>query len=357
MSNFQINELRRNPITRRWVIYQKNLFTLEEILAKIPKSEDTSEQRKIENCPFCAGNESLTPPVIRTYKDGKFYPHKDINNWEIRVVPNKYPVFRIEGEIERRGKGMVDVMNGKGAHEIIIESPNHYEYFEDFPLKSIYGVFMTYRERAFDLEQKANLGHLFIFKTQIIPPSGNVDHPHSQLIISPIIPEKVKRELGGAKDYFNIKERCVFCDIIDEHLNRSEQVIEENSDFISLVPIFSSKLIEIWILPKNHSCRFSDIETESIENLARITKNSLGRMKKLFSPLSFSLHLFSAPNKAFSERRKGYWESLESDYHWHFKIIFRSPIITDYYGNFNLGTGIPLNPVLPEQVAYALRNV
>jgi UDPglucose--hexose-1-phosphate uridylyltransferase len=367
-----MNEVRRNPITRRWIVYLKDWKSLSEIFDCIqPMNQaQADKEKKIRqeeshwdyhlksnpHCKYCAGNERQTPPAIRVMKNKDIYIKEEIPGWQVRVIPNPNPLFKIEGDLKRRGIGWMDVMNGRGAHEVIIESPTHRPRFENLPQEQIVRVLASYRERFLDLENDANLGHLYIFKNQMDVSTDSFDHPHSELIASPMVGEKVRRELDGARIHYQTKERCIFCDLIYEYQTKDSQIIFENKHFIALIPLFASKLFEIWVLPKQHEANYKSVEVTALDDLAEAILKCLTKLRKILSPLGFSMLLFSSPNKNWGDKR-GYWATIGQDYHWHFKIIGRFLSLRELTSHPVIGTGLRINPVLPEIVAKYLRDL
>src|SRR5690348_13897994 len=189
-------------------------------------------------CPFCYGNESKTPPEILAYRPSSNgpAPTKDSPGWTVRVVPNKFPALGIEGNLNRRAEGMFDRMNGVGAHEVIIESPDHGASLASMPEKRIEDTLWAFRDRILDLRQDKRFKYILIFKNHGEAAGASLEHAHCQLIALPIVPRRVSEELEGAKQYFIYKERCVFCDIIRQELDTGSRVVAENKDFVTIAP-------------------------------------------------------------------------------------------------------------------------
>ncbi len=206
-------DLRKDPITGRWVIIstdrqkRPNDFRLESatILGR-------------EHCPFCPGHEAMTPPEVLSYRTDGSAPNTP--GWNVRVVPNKFPALQVEGNLDRQGEGMFDRMNGIGAHEVIIETPDHDRPLAMMSEQEIERVFWACRERMLDLKRDFRLRYILIFKNHGAPAGATLAHPHSQLIALPIVPELVREEIDGARQHFQFKERCVFCDIVHQELAR-----------------------------------------------------------------------------------------------------------------------------------------
>ena len=186
-------------------------------------------------CPFCPGNESTTPPEILAYCPGENV-RRDTAGWNLRVVPNKFPALGIEGDLDRQADGMFDKMNGVGAHEVVIETPDHGETLATMPLKRVEDMLWAFRDRILDLKQDRRFKYILVFKNHGEGAGASLEHPHSQIIALPILPKQVVEELEGAKKYFSNKERCIFCDIIRQESEMQVRVAAENQDFVTICP-------------------------------------------------------------------------------------------------------------------------
>jgi UDPglucose--hexose-1-phosphate uridylyltransferase len=328
-------ELRKDPIHGRWVIISTER-------SRRP-SDFTPEERKPVGgfCPLCEGNEDRTPPEIIAYRENGTPPNTP--GWTLRVVPNKFPALRIEGDLNREGEGIYDKMNGIGAHEVVIETPRHSETLATMPLKSVGHVLTAYRDRIVDLRNDQRLRYVLVFKNHGVAAGASLEHSHSQLIALPIVPRRVAEEIEGAKNYFNYKDRCVFCDIIRQELQQKRRVILENKAFLSVAPFASRFPFETWILPKTHYPSYEKMESSLYEQVAQILSETLKRMNRVLNdpPYNYVLHTSS-------------FSGLESEhYHWHVEIM---PKLTKVAG-FEWGTGFYINPTPPEEAAEYLREV
>ena len=228
-------------------------------------------------CPFCEGHEEYTPQEVLSYRrsGGPNGP-----GWDVRVVPNKFPALEVEGDLDRQGEGLYDKMNGVGAHEVIIETPDHTASLATMPAAGVERVLWAYRERVLDLKQDRRFRYILIFKNHGEAAGASLDHSHSQLIALPVIPRNVRDEISGARRHFEHKERCVFCDIVRQELDSRVRVISENADFVALSPYAPRFPFETWILPKRHGSNFEDAPRHEYESLARMLKDTLLRMNR-----------------------------------------------------------------------------
>lgn len=339
-----MSTLRRDPITGRWVI---NLDRTKD------KSSSLTDLEKLTQkgiCPFCEGNEKYTPPEIFAIRnDGT---QKDKPGWQVRVVSNVSPALRIEGELDRRAELMYDLMNGVGAHEIIIETPQHIANLADLEVSQIQKILQAYKERILDLKKDKRFRSVVIFKNHgERAGSSPIKHTHSQLIALSITPKSIKEELVGAKEYYDYKNRCVYCDMIRQELSAEKRMVSTNPHFIAICPFASRFTHEVWILPKKHSVDFEQINEELAGSLASLLKEVLLRLKILLKNPPYNFILHTGPNRTF--RRGGAWKTLDEDYHWHIEIMPRYTRID----GFEWGTGFYINSATPEKAAEGLRKV
>jgi UDPglucose--hexose-1-phosphate uridylyltransferase len=340
MQQTDMHELRKDPLLGRWVAVLNN--------SKPPSGYLLAPENESEkDCLFCSGKENELPAEIMSIPNHG--PDTSPIKWWTRVVPNVSPVFRVEGDLGRRGEGMYDKMNSVGATEIIVESPYHSVRPEDIGLDQMARVLITYRDRIADLEKDQRLRYTLIYKNSGVSSGAVSSHPISHLVSTPVIPKRVKEELDGAKQYFAYKERCIFCDFISEELRFGGRVIIETRSFIAFCPYASKFPFEFWILPKRHSCAFQDISTEEIEDMALIFSAVLRKLRAVFDGVSFNYFIHSAPNRI---PRKNHWHTLGEDFHWHLEVIPRLLMTS----GFEWGSGLYILPTSPEEAAKYLRE-
>jgi UDPglucose--hexose-1-phosphate uridylyltransferase len=329
-------QLRKDPITFEWVIIAGER---KERPQDFPKIWDNGELPAYDpKCPFCPGNEHLTPPEILTLRDGQTPP-----NWLLRVVPNKFPALRIEGSTERLGKGMFDYMDGVGAHEVIIETPIHNARLPTLPGEQVKRVLLAYRERILDLKNDIRFVYILVFRNEGKEAGASLRHPHSQLIALPFIPHEVVLEIEGMKRYYSFRERCPFCDMVKEELSFKERIIAESENFLALEPFASKYPFETLLLPKRHHPSFADEPEQMLEEFAFFLRDILHRLDKALQNPPYNYTLHNIPLRNYSS----------DGFHWHLEII---PRISTPAG-FELGSGIYINTVPPEDAAKILREV
>ncbi len=329
-----MNELRRDPITGRWIIV---------FLDKVPKVSDFKVEvhtKNKDNCPFCWGNEVLTPPEIIAHR--KFGPPNS-PDWTVRVVPNKFPALKIEGELNKEGIGVFDMMNGIGAHEVIVDTPDHFRDMADLTGAETEEVVWTYLARSIDLRRDRRFKYILIFKNYGKSAGASLEHPHSQLIALPIVPKRVQEEIDGAAKYYEYKERCVFCDILRQERDEKERIIYEDEKFLAFCPYVSRFSYEVWILPKRHQSDFTGMDRDYVPCLSRALRDSLARLKTLFSDPPYNFIIHTSPVNGHERE----------DYHWHIEIM---PKLSKIAG-FEWGSGFYINPVPPAIAAKNLLSV
>lgn len=330
-------ELRRDPVIGRWVIVASERANRPYRFQ--PAETPTSPP---DDCPFCPGHEERTPEETLSYRPEGSLPNE--NGWWIRVVPNKYPALQLEGAIRREGVGMYDRISGIGAHEVIIETPSHYNSLADLSDREVEEVLWAYRDRILDLKQDDRFRYILVFKNHGAEAGASMDHPHSQIMAMPIVPKRVQEELEGAARYWDYKERCVFCDIIHQEQKERERIVEENDSFIAILPFASRFPYEVWLMPKRHSLFYHDIKKRELQDLARALRVTLAKLKILLNDPHYNFMIHTTP---FDEK------ATTPYYHWHIEI---TPKTTKVAG-FEWGTGFHINPVPPEEAARQLAEV
>ena len=336
-----MSELRKDPITERWVVMGTS--PVGEVVfhgGTRPPERGT--------CPFCPGNEGKTPPEIIAYRE-KGSP---VNGpgWWVRVFPNRAPVLHVEGDLERRGIGVFDLMNGVGAHEVLVESPEHEIGLSQMSEGQIEKIFCAYRDRILDLQKDRRLRYIQVFKNHGMEAGALLAHPHSQLIALPIVPKAVVEELEGAKRYFRMKERCIFCDISRQEGEQDRRVVMQTEHFLSYAPFASRFPFETWLVPKRHDCCFTHISKEETVDLARALKAILTALSQTLGDPAYNFLLHIAPNAPMNGEEPGW---IEEAFHWHLEIMPRLIRVA----GFEWGSGLYLNPSAPEEAAARLREV
>ena len=328
-------ELRKDPIVGRWVIIAPD---------RAKRPEDFTHEFKTAPDrfdPFCEGNEDATPPEILAYREPGCEPNGP--GWRVRVVPNKFPALQIEGDLDKRGEGMYDVMNGVGAHEVVIECPHRETNMSRLSVENIHEILWAYRDRLVDLKRDPRLVHGLIFKNKGAAAGASLEHSHSQLIVSSVVPISVWEEITGSLEYYNYRGRCIFDDMIQQELANGSRIVLDTPGFVVFCPFASRFPFETWIVPKQHSSHYENIPRQGIEELGMVLKTALCKLEMALDDPPYNYVIHTAPFDA----------NELPHYRWHFEIF---PRLTRVAG-FEWGSGFYINPVLPEEAAEFLRNV
>jgi UDPglucose--hexose-1-phosphate uridylyltransferase len=261
----------------------------------------------------------------------------------VRVVPNKFPALSIEGDLEKRGLGVYDRMRGVGAHEVIIETPKHERTLTALPVGRVREVLTIYRDRMADLKRDRRLQYGMLFKNVGKAAGASLEHTHSQLIVTPVVPRTPMQEMAGCKNFYDYRGRCLFCDIAWQETDTEKRVVVSNDAFVAIAPYASRFPFEMWILGRRHESHFEDIREDELDALAPLLRETLGRLERALPGAPYNYIVHTAPFNM---------PEIEH-YHWHIEII---PRLTRVAG-FEWGTGFYINPVPPESAAEFLREV
>jgi UDPglucose--hexose-1-phosphate uridylyltransferase len=338
-----MSELRWDPLKLHWVIIATERGRRPRDFMVEAESLETVA------CPFCYGNEDKTPPEIFAIRPAGA---PNTPGWQVRVIPNKYPALRIEGELKSHGYGLYDVREGIGAHEVIVETPDHDRGMGDLATEEIVRVLMAYRARYLDLRRDSRFRYLMLFKNHGRRAGATLPHSHSQLIAVPLTPPVAATELRISREFFADKERCIFCDLIDFELSCGERVVKEFANFVLLTPYASCLPFELRLYPKRHGHDFALLDDRMLAELAVALKDMLARLKLVLKNPPFNFILHTAPPLHPRHGKPEYWGSIEYDYHWHIELV---PRVTQIAG-FEWGTGFYINPTSPEDAARFLRE-
>lgn len=292
-------ELRKDPITRSWVM------TGDDPAESPPRSEAV--------CLFCQGSPEPTQVIAAV---------PDASAWSARAVVHPAPLYHIEGEPGRRGDGIYDRMNSVGAHEVLVENPRHDRHLWKASDEEIGQFLRLAAERILDLKRDPRIKYVSLFK-DFGPNAGQeFSHPTSQLTGTMFVPRRVLYELRAGREYFQGKERCVFCDILAQEERLALRVIEARGDYVAVGPYAPRVPYEIWILPRNHEASFerTGLSKPGLRtNLAALVRRTLQRVRTITE--DFHLVLHTSPNSLHPSKTLGYWKTIDDDYHWHIEIM------------------------------------
>lgn len=325
-------ELRKDPIVGRWVIIAPERATRPHTIRHQPELDVESFD------PFLEGNEHATGPEILAYREPDSRPNGP--GWRVRVVANKYPALRVEGDLYQHGEGLYETMNGVGAHEVIIECPHRETNMSRLSVAAIREVLWAYRERLADLKRDPRLVHALIFKNKGAAAGASLDHSHSQLIVNPIVPINVQEELTGSEEYFRNRGRSIFSDMIQQELEDGRRVVVDSPNYLVFCPFASRFPFETWIIPKHHVSHFENVIQPG--SLGSVLKETLLKLELALDDPPYNYVIHTAPFNT---------DALPH-YCWHLEIY---PRITGIAG-FEWGSGFYINSVAPEEAARILRE-
>lgn len=321
-------ELRKDPITRSWVVIGHR------------------EQAPVapEPCPLCQAYQDGARRIQSFPPEGKA---------QVVTIPHFDPFYRIEGEIGRSAEGIYDKMQPVGAHEIVIESPDHAAKFERFADDAIDRVMQVIMQRIADLKKDSRFKYVTVFRNSGALAGEEWPHAHSQITATTFVPRRILYELHAARDYFQSRERCVFCDIVRHEEKQGLRVVDSQGDYVAFCPYASRVPYEVWIMSRKHNHLFEHPRPGvTRHNLAVVLGRVLRRL--LHVAPSYHLVLHTAPN---TQQTKGelsdYWRTIAEDYHWHLEIL---PIVESRSKSYSIKE-VYFNALLPEQAADQLRQV
>ena len=323
------SELRKDPVTERWVLIASDR-------AARPSDFLTGETTTTHGvCPFCPGNERLTPAAIQRVNDAA-------GDWRIRVIPNRYPAVQVEVPLRREAVGIYDRVSGFGAHEVIVETPLHDRSLWELPEEERAEVMAVYRDRLSDLRNDRRLRWAMVFKNRGPQAGATLKHEHSQLVALPQIPREAGERWRGSRSYFERKERCVYCDVLATEIREGIRTVEERRFFVAFCPYASRAPFETWNLPKAPASHFWRATEEDLRDLSRILGSVMRRIDRALETPSANFMLHSAPLQ----------ENETPAFHWHIEVV----PATQRIGGFEWGSGYFINPTAPEEAATFLRE-
>jgi UDPglucose--hexose-1-phosphate uridylyltransferase len=294
-------ELRKDPITRSWVI------TGDDVPDAVPRAETF--------CRFCPDSREPAQVVAEMSK-GTGEP------WSARAVVHPDALYRIEGEASRRGDGIYDRMRPVGAHEVLVENHSHGTQLWNASDAEIEQFLLLAARRIHDLKRDERFKYVSIFKNHGHSAGQEFEHPTAQLTATTFVPRRVLYELRAGREYFQAKERCVFCDIISQELRQEIRILEVRGDFIAMCPYAPRVPYETWIMPRTHEAAFERMGLNRpglMRELGALLRRTLQRIRTITE--DFHLVLHTSPNSLHRSGNLGYWKTIDEDYHWHIEIL------------------------------------
>jgi UDPglucose--hexose-1-phosphate uridylyltransferase len=350
----EVREIRINPIVPAESVLVATARSMRPKKAEDPAPRET--RKHVDACPFCRGNEGRTPPEILRYPgDG---------DWEVRLVPNLYPVLGDDRQDANFAYGLQQTIDGYGRHEVFIDHPDHGAAIHEMSEAHLAVVFRAYRDRMRQLyASDPRLKYVLVFKNFGPAAGASIAHTHSQIIAMPVVPENVSAEVANSADYYAKHHRCIFCALIDEALtfeatlydrtsgairrkiNVGQYVIERGEKFIAIKPFASRYEWEVHILPLVHHADYPETGDDETEDLARVMRRTMARLDAVIGGAQYNFFLHSVPHDGSGGHA--------ASYHWHLEICPRTSIPT----GFELGSGLFVNTISPETAAEKLRHV
>lgn len=321
-------ELRKDPITRSWVA--------------VGHPERTADRGG--PCPLCPENRLETHPLLSLPSEGR---------WKVRVFPHLRPIYRVEGDVDRLADGIYDRMASIGAHEIIVETPDHGAVLGQLPDEDIELVLQAYAARILDLKRDSRFKYVTVFKNVGLQSGEEWPHAHSQVTATTFVPRRILYELRAARLWYEDHERCVFCDIIRQDIRQKSRIVDAVGDYYAFCPYASRVPYEVWLMPRTHNHQFeSPLEGENRRHLASLLGRTLRRLAQIAS--SYHMVLHTAPNTTQTKGElSDYWKTIAGDYHWHIEIL---PIVEKTSRSYSIKE-VYFNGTLPEEAADRLRQL
>ena len=329
-------EWRKDPVRNSWVVIAAE---------RVKRPSDFvvgGEERRGLECSLCESHEQETPPEVLAYRERG--SNSNMPGWWVRVIPNKFPAVRIEAGTEIKNHGLYQWMEGVGAHEVVVETPDHSRPLEDLSQMQVQEIIRAWRDRSLDLRQDKRFKYIQVFKNFGRAAGASLEHPHSQIIATPMVPEYISDALNSLACYAEETGRCIICEIVRQELEMRERLVVENGGFIAITPFASRFPYEVWIIPREHQPDYGYISEDQVEDLARLLGTVLKKQSAALGHPPFNLVLSTAPVNCELTRAK--------HFHWHIEILPRLTVAA----GFELGTGCYINPTSPEIAAAGLRE-
>lgn len=326
-------ELRQNFMTKEWVVIATDRAKRPDQM--VVKREHKPPVSFSPNCPFCPGNENMTPPEILRLYDG--------NSWKARVVPNKFAALSPDAKPERIIHRSRRRMGGFGEHDVIVETPDHSLAMAMMPDSQVSDILRIYKTRYDQLSLDPRIAQVTIFKNHGADAGTSLEHPHSQMIATPVISYQVRQRFQEAMQHFDDFGCCMFCQIIEEELEEQKRVVLTSEHFVAVELFASPAPFCTHIYPRRHMASFGDISSKEIVDLGRVLRTVLAKLYVGLENPDFNFTVRTAPAECVGVRY----------FHWYMSVI---PRLTRTAG-FELGSGMFINTVIPEEAAEFLRNV
>ncbi len=351
----EIREIRINPI----VPSESVLVSTARGLRPRKKEQliERDERQHVADCPFCTGNEEMTPSTIASW------PRE--TGWQVRVVENLFPVLSPQQSGSSLNFGLQKVIDGYGRHEVVIDHTNHGIQLGEMDIEHISGMFGMFRDRMKAIyESDSRIRYVLIFKNFGAAAGASIAHSHSQIVAMPVVPENVVNELTHTRQYYQKYQQSIFRALVDEALtyeatiydrdsgevrrkiNVGQYIIERGKYFLAVKPFASRFEWEVQIFPLIDQADFLDVKDEHLSDFATVLKHTMQRLNHVLGGVQYNFFLHSIPHSPE-------WEECSDSYIWHLEICPRTSIPT----GFELGSGLFVSTVSPEDAAQQLRAI
>jgi len=335
-----MTQLRQDPGTREWVIIAAERAKRPKDFTKAPRAAEDLPPTHDPKCPFCPGNEGMTPPEVLAYADGPRQPNGP--DWKLRVIPNKFAAVSFGGSQERYLDGMFRSMDGLGSHEVVVETPRHDLSIGTMPVERVQQVLAAYRDRLSALNSDERVSLVTIFRNHGVGAGTSLVHPHSQIVATPVVPLHVRHRLDAWRDYYDDNGSCSLCDMLAAELEAETRVVMQTDHFAVICPFASRSPMETLIIPKAHRATLGTDGEGELADLARVLSTLMGAFHEAMSDPDYNYVVRTAPS-----------EELTADYiHWSVKVV---PRLSTPAG-FEIGSGMYINATPPEDAAAFLRE-
>jgi UDPglucose--hexose-1-phosphate uridylyltransferase len=335
------NEVRKDYLLNRWVVIAKERKKrpVDFVKNELPEKQGV--------CPFCPGNEHVTPPAVLAYlfSNGKIRKEKDLDglrhkDWIVRIVPNSYPAFTPPDEKNGALQENSVLKKAVGHHEVIIESSCHDEQPGVARVSQLVHVINAYLDRLKALSGKSYVKHVAIFRNHGREAGASLSHAHTQLIATSFVPKILEEELEASKSFWTQNHECLLCDVLKKE-KAGPRFIWENSAFVVFAPWASVNPFEFWILPKRHQSNMLNMSRREVQDLAEAMRVCLGGLRSLLNdpPYNFGFHTLLK-------------KDAQNCYHWHLEVYPRLLV----WAGFEKSTGVFINTISPEDAAAELRK-
>lgn len=334
-----MSEIRLDRISNQYVLIAPERLHRPDLYTR------RKTERTVRRCPFCEGNEALTPKEVFAMRENE----ANSTGWKTRVVPNLYKAVQVELESQSKREGMFEVTSGVGAHEILIDSPLHEVGIEGLDTDSISNWLRSIIIRLEDLKKDSRLVHASVFKNVGINAGATQEHPHTQILVLPVVPQNEQAFLEKNLKYYRRHGRGEIEDIVDNEISEKKRVIADIGNFVAFCPYASSFPFEVMVVPKKNISSLEQCSRLDVDNLSALLKKVFKKLERQLGSFDYNLYFRLAPLNSNFEN-DFYLPYIHNNYRFSLHITPRIYRI----GGFEIATGMAINPIPPEECATLL---